>query len=146
MPDDALTKLMDSLLQLVALTALDAQAHAPPRCGASERHFQAMEQYVTRNIADSGLSLARVASELGVSTRYVSAVLNQREVRFRDYLRDQRIDLAKGLLADLDSGSYTIADIASLSGFSTASHFSTAFRQSTGRTPGEWRRSGVAAC
>jgi AraC-like DNA-binding protein len=145
MPEDALSKVLGALLQLVALVAQEGEAHATPRVAANERHFRAMERYIARNIADNNLSLAKVATELGVSTRYVSAILNERGLRFRDYLKDQRIGLARRLLADLDNASYTIAEIASLTGFSTASHFSTAFRQSTGSTPGEWRRTGAPA-
>jgi AraC-like DNA-binding protein len=54
------------------------------------------------------------------------------------YVRAWRVEEAKRLLRDT---SQSIADIALLTGFSSQSHLTTRFRQSTGVTPSRFRRS-----
>lgn len=53
------------------------------------------------------------------------------------YLMERRVKESKYLLADTD---YSVGDISALLGFSSASHFSQAFRRSTGETPNEYRK------
>jgi LacI family transcriptional regulator len=83
------------------------------------------------------LGAGEIAAELGVSRRTL-------ETRFRAHLgftvgerlARRRLDAAKELLAQ---PRVPISDVAEGSGYGSASHFSTAFRASTGLSPREWR-------
>lgn len=54
-----------------------------------------------------------------------------------EYLRDERLRIAQGMLNDT---TLSITDIAAETGFSTPANFATAFRKQTGITPTEYRR------
>lgn len=140
LPQAALDKAIGAFLELVAHMVQEAAAFPEPPQPAQARHFSAIEHYVDQNIANPELSLARVAAELHLSTRYVSSIFRARNIRFRDYIKQNRITLARRLLATLDPGAYSIGEIAALTGFSTASQFATAFKALTGATPGAYRR------
>lgn len=83
-------------------------------------------------------TLAEIAAEVGVSPVYLTQVFQQVEAMplYRYQLR-LRLAHALDLLGEYD-------DLTALSlelGFSSHSHFSSAFRQAYGRTPAEFRRS-----
>ena len=83
-------------------------------------------------------TLAEIAAEVGVSPVYLTQVFQQVEAMplYRYQLR-LRLARALDLLGEYD-------DLTALSlelGFSSHSHFSSAFRQAYGRTPAEFRHS-----
>ena len=55
----------------------------------------------------------------------------------KEYITKIRIDMAKGMI---ETGKMSLGDIAEKTGFSSASHFSTAFRNSTGLTPSQYKQ------
>lgn len=96
-------------------------------------------QEILQRTAVDDLSVEEVARQLGVSSVWLSK-------KFRleigespaKWARAQRVARAKRLLV-LDQ--LTIGDIAMELGFSSSQYFSTVFRQETGLTPSEYRRS-----
>lgn len=85
------------------------------------------------------LAMEEIAHQVGIHPAHLS-----REFRrwFHctpgEYLREQRIQLAKRRLAETD---VTLAEIAYASGFSDQAHFSRIFRKCAGCTPSAYRRS-----
>lgn len=132
---EALGKLAEAFLIQIASIINEESAYSRPRRPAEQRHFQSIEAYVKHNIADSDLCLVRVAKELNVTTRYVSYILHKQGIRFRDYIKNLRIELARNLLETVDAQVYSIAEIAALSGFASPSHFATTFKSLTGVNP-----------
>jgi AraC-like DNA-binding protein len=87
--------------------------------------------------ADSGLSLASLSAELGISPHQLSEILNSRlGVNFRQYLNRFRIEAAMESLR-ADPGK-TILDVAFDCGFGSKSAFNEAFSNVTGLSPREW--------
>ena len=85
------------------------------------------------------VSLADLAASTGLSTYHFLRVFRASTgVPPRRFLTRMRIDVARRRLEDSD---LSITDIAQLSGFSSASQFSTAFRRETGMAPRTFRRS-----
>ena len=72
-----------------------------------------------------------------MSTRTLSRRLRDEGSALPDLTRDARIDQAERLLAGSD---LPLAKIARQLGFSELATFSRAFKQATGRSPGEFRR------
>lgn len=78
-----------------------------------------------------------VASALGVSRKTLcTRFKNETGETFAAYVRRVRVERARRLL---DTTDYDIAQIAYRTGFSSQSHFQTAFKNATGLTPREWR-------
>ena len=85
-------------------------------------------------------SLQNMAAEMGVHPVYMCRTFSEHfDCTLGEYIRKQRVLRAWQLLAIGDS---TLAEIASQSGFADQSHFTRAFKNHFGITPGEWRRQG----
>ncbi|MGI3781149.1 MAG: AraC family transcriptional regulator [Janthinobacterium lividum] len=122
----------DGLLDLAALAAAGA-SRAPETQHASVA--DAVRGYVRAHAHEPDLDVHRVARALGWSPRHIQGVLQAEETTTRDLIRSQRLELARSRLSSRQWAEVTVADIASASGFSTHSMFSSAFRAEFGRTP-----------
>lgn len=89
---------------------------------------------------DCEVSLASLASRLGVTPQALSQALNQqRKQSLVEYLGDWRLREAKRLLHDPSNDCYTVEGLARDAGFASRSAFYKAFRQSEGVTPAQFR-------
>ena len=89
---------------------------------------------------DAEISLAKLASMLGVTTHQLSELLNiHLETNFYDFLNSLRFKEALRLISE-HPDSYSITDIAYLSGFNNRNSFYKVFRKYEGVTPGEYRK------
>lgn len=89
---------------------------------------------------DADISLSKLASMLGVTTHQLSELLNiHLETNFYDFLNALRYKEAVRLMAE-HPDSYSITDIAYLSGFNNRNSFYKVFRKYEGVTPGEYRK------
>lgn len=85
-------------------------------------------------------SLQDMAAEMDVHPVYLCRTFSEHfDCTLGEYIRKQRVLRAWQLLA---IGDCTLAEIASQSGFADQSHFTRAFKDHFGVTPGEWRRQG----
>ena len=86
------------------------------------------------------LTIAEVASDLNLSTKYLSQVINESIGKnFYDYINSYRIEEAKKQLIK-DSSRKTVLEVLYESGFNSKSAFNTAFKKHTGYTPSEYRK------
>jgi AraC-like DNA-binding protein len=89
---------------------------------------------------DAGLSLRRLADQVGASPNYISQTLNDHlGVSFFDFVNSFRVDEAERLLRETDD---TITDIALAVGFNSRSTFNAAIRKHRGTSPTDIRRQG----
>ena len=87
---------------------------------------------------DPELSMVDVASELHSNRTYVSTLLSDRfGMSFREYINAQRINFAKSYI--LANPGAILEDVASESGFTSASQFVKKFSEMTGVTPRVWQ-------
>jgi len=87
------------------------------------------------------LTLGQVARRAGFSRNYFSRVFKQAFGKgFEQYLTEQRLHLAERLLR---SSALPVGRIGSEAGFSSAAHFSAAFRRSRGTSPLAYRRANI---
>jgi AraC family transcriptional activator of tynA and feaB len=87
-----------------------------------------------------GLTPTAVATDLGISTRYLHYLFAKRATTFGRELADVRLERARDLLGDRRYVDTTIGDVASRCGFAEASHFARRFRNSYGVSPTDYRR------
>lgn len=101
------------------------------------KHLDYIKSYIDHHFSED-LSLDKLAIMVYMSKFHFS---NEFKKRFAvtpiDYLLNLRIEQAGSLLKLSD---YTMAEIAELSGFHSASYFSQIFKKKTGFTPSEYRR------
>lgn len=126
----------DEAFLLELLTAVVAgRGEATPSA-----HLVAARTYIDRHLRDPGLSAARVADAVGVSPRHLSRVFADAGESVPRHILGRRLDLARRQLERPETADLDIAEIARLSGFVSASHFSRAFVERYGERPGDVRR------
>lgn len=110
-------------------------AEGDPEAELAEAAIALMRERLGEDLGVAGL--ARV---LGVSREHLSRIFRQRTgLPPAAWLRRARIEQA---VRQLRSPGARIGEVALACGFKTASHFVTAFRAATGRTPGAYRGRG----
>ena len=90
---------------------------------------------------DANLSLQKLASYVAISPNYISQTLNETlAINFFDFVNQWRIEAAKPkIIANQD----TVLEIALEVGFNARSSFYKAFKQETGQTPSEFRKTSM---
>lgn len=84
------------------------------------------------------VEVADIAEHLCLNANYLSGLFHEYEgITLKAYIQQEKIKLAKNLLT---YSHYTYSEIAAYLGYSSQSHFGKCFRQSTGLTPGAYRR------
>jgi AraC-like DNA-binding protein len=90
---------------------------------------------------DEDISLPKLASLLGVTSHQLSELLNiHKSTSFYDFLNDLRYLESLQFLATNES-ELTIADIAYRSGFNNRNSFYKVFKEKTGLTPNQYKKS-----
>ena len=99
--------------------------------------LERVEDYVRGSLPMGNCSIEHCADKLGTSVRTLQANLSDSGLRFSDILEKQRIDLAR---VHLESGEYSLDDVADMLGYSEQSSFGRAFKRWTGSTPKQYRK------
>ena len=96
-----------------------------------------VEQYVLNNINENP-SLNQVADAFRISSQHLSKIFKEEKgINFIDFITEKKIETAKSLLS---TTSMSLDEISVYIGYSHATYFSRKFKESTGYTPGEYRR------
>jgi AraC-like DNA-binding protein len=96
--------------------------------------------YVRLHLAERDLRAPRIAAEHHVSVRQLYLTLSQAGISLGDWVRSERLKECKRDLASPAHRFMTIEAIASRWGFTSAPHFSRAFKAAYGMNPREWRQ------
>lgn len=132
--------------QVGTLLTLATGFHEP---ATTSRHRGQLARQILRRIetdfADPDLSPHGLAAELGISKRYLQQLLAGSGTSFVQELTATRLDRASDMLSDPRAGGLSVGEIAFRCGFLDPGYFARAFRKRFGRTPSEWRGSGVRA-
>jgi YesN/AraC family two-component response regulator len=88
---------------------------------------------------DTNITLKEISKDLDISSSYLSREFSKyfEDLTFGEYIRKLRIDRAKELMPD---PTYSLTDIAYLTGFSDQSHFTRIFKKNTGQNPSQFRK------
>ncbi|MBN8861825.1 MAG: chromate resistance protein [Sphingobacteriales bacterium] len=88
---------------------------------------------------DTNLSLKEISDSLDINPSYLSREFSKHfdDLSFGEYIRKQRIEKAIELMG---THTYSLTEIAYLTGFSDQSHFSRIFRKHTGASPSDYRK------
>jgi AraC-like DNA-binding protein len=142
-----------AVLELVAVLAAGPDADRPAAYRAAARSF------IEGRLADPGLTAAQVAAAIGISERHLSRIFAADGTSVPRYVLGRRLQLAYATLTDPTSAGPAsadptsagpagagpaVADVAARCGFTSAAHFSHAFRQHFGQRAGDVRRQAAA--
>lgn len=86
--------------------------------------------------------LKKISNDLELNPSYLSREFSKyfEDLNFGDYVRKLRIEKAITLI---QNSSYTLTEIAYMTGFSDQSHFTRIFKQSTGKNPSSYRKNSI---
>ncbi|BAM90181.1 putative transcriptional regulatory protein, AraC/XylS family [Bradyrhizobium oligotrophicum S58] len=143
--DDA-TALFGVLLDLVALS-LSGSHGKETRAAASfaDATALALRRAIHERLREPGLTVATIASTVGISERYVHKLLARAGTSFSELVMERRLDGVARDLRDPGSAGRDIGAIAFDWGFSDLSHFSRRFKQRFGMRPRDWRAAGTGS-
>lgn len=138
MPERYRKAYVDSLIQAFLLTLLSEMKRPVPAVNPARSPLVVeAEKRARAHIADTALSVARLASELGCSADYLSRRFHQeRGLAFTAWLNRERVAQAREFLRE---GRFNIAEVGWACGFSAPSYFIRVFQKYTGLTPRNYR-------
>ena len=120
---------MSSVLQLVCEIYYIHHQKNPPSVLDTDSSFAKLYKYIDNHIFEK-LTLKKVSEETFLSERTITNILRKIVgMSFHEYITNSRLDSAKKLI---DSGYYSLIDIASNCGFETYSTFYRAFKNKFG--------------
>lgn len=108
--------------------------------GLEIRRLQ-VKSMIDKYFREADTTIAWIASQLGISARYIQLAFEGADESPSAYLRDRRLKAAACDLHDDNLRSRSITEICFQNGFNSSSHFSSEFRRHFGMTPREWRSS-----
>ena len=98
-----------------------------------------VQDYLRRDYADAGISVATVAAKFSISEAYLSRLFREvAKTTFAAWLENFRLDKAKELLS---GRKYTMVEIAGATGYNSVESFRRAFKRAVGMTPSEYQES-----
>ena len=104
-----------------------------------ERQFRSVLSLIDDHIQSEALRPEWIASECGMSVRSLYRMFAGKGLVVAQYIKNRRLDLCAQVLRSA-SDDEKLAGIGYSWGFADHSHFSTAFKQRFGVSPGEYRR------
>lgn len=125
-------------LVALALGATRDTAEQAKGRGVRAARLHAIKKDVAAHLEEE-ISLDRIAARHGVSPRYVRMLFEDEGTSFTEFVREQRLLLARRMLLSRRFDHRRIGDIAYESGFNDLSYFNRMFRRRFGRSPGEVR-------
>lgn len=131
--------LLNSALSLLADSIRGQENLTRERQTIAEQRLEAVLRYIEIHLSDPKLSTAMVSQACGISPRYLSFLLKQKDIAFSDYIWDQRLKIASRWLANSRPSEISIAEIAFRVGFKSPAHFSRMFKRVYGKGPRDYR-------
>ncbi|QPC88014.1 helix-turn-helix domain-containing protein [Mesorhizobium sp. NBSH29] len=129
------THISDTFIDLVGIAAgmKRADSYTDGGGGLRSARLAAVLGYISQHFTDPAISAEVAAMTIGVSPRYVHALLIETGFSFGEHVQERRLQHARVLLAG--EASFRIGDIALMCGYSDISHFNRTFRRRFGCTP-----------
>ncbi|MDR3417280.1 MAG: AraC family transcriptional regulator [Nevskia sp.] len=105
----------------------------------ADKRLQDVLRFIETHLSDPKLSVAQVAKNCGISSRYLSLLLMQNGTPFSALVWNKRLNAAVQWLSASRPGEATISEIAYGVGFKSAAHFSRMFKREYKVSPRQYR-------
>lgn len=126
------------LAALIIGASADA-AHMAQGNGVRAARLRAIQSDIRNNLSRRGLSVNDIAARHGLSPRYVQMLFEAQGSTFSGFVLEQRLNLARRMLANPGLQLHKISEVALDAGFQDLSYFNRMFRRRFGMTPSEAR-------
>ena len=135
--------LAESFLALVG-AVVRSRSTPGPKDGEKQRSARLCRilSYLEENFSDHELTPARVAEANLVSLRHLHGLFKESGTTISKWIWERRLRAGREDLLDPKLAELTICDIAFRRGFSDSAHFSRAFKERFGISPGQLRAKG----
>lgn len=97
-----------------------------------------IKQYIADHLHDRELTPASIAAHFGLSTRSVHAIFESEELSIGKYIRKLRVEGCRKAVESVESGRWSLTDLALVWGFYDLSHMTRCFREEYGAPPGKF--------
>lgn len=141
--DKVSESLVRAMLEAIGDHLRNSDIELPRRQKLVDRRLADIENYIKMNLADPDLSYDKVAVSCGISPRYLCFLLKAHNTSFSELVWQNRLPKARDWLVSPKTRDYPIHEIAYMSGFKSAAHFSRMFRATYGMPPREYRSSSL---
>lgn len=141
-PEEFRDSSFDVTKSIIDLVAMALRATAPDPAEEQRRTFRSVLcrsvlRHIEFNFADPAITPALVATQFGISTRYLHKLLEEHGETFGQIILAKRLERCA---SELRQGAHlTISEVAFRCGFNDMSYFSRAFRRRFGVTPRDFR-------
>lgn len=108
----------------------------------AEEYAKKLSTYMvsTKAFLNPNLTLPQLASEIGISSHYLSQIINERfEMNFFDFVNQYRVEEVKEKIIDPKYENYSLLGIAFECGFNSKSAFNRIFKKFTDQTPSQYK-------
>ncbi len=140
-------RLITNAIDLVT-TVLVSQLESARTDETDHRHralTRRILDFIDAHLTDPNLGPATIAAAHFISTRHLHAIFRAHGVSVSEWVRLRRLEQCRRDLADPALRADTVSAIAARSGFTSASHFSQAFRKTFGESATEFRQRALPA-
>jgi AraC family transcriptional activator of tynA and feaB len=113
----------------------------PQSCTLSRSRRAALEgikAYVERHLADPRLGAAKIASGIGLSTRYINHLFAEERTSLMRYVWNSRLERCRQAMLSASDGC-SVSELAYRCGFNDPAHFSRVFKRRFGYSPRAYR-------
>ena len=138
--DERIARLRGALRGRIAADHVrdDAIACLVAACGG-KRHVTLARQFILDHLADTGLSVRRVAQGLSVSERQLARSFAAENATVAATITELRLARGRAMLRDPAWRTHTIGEIAEKVGYGSPSSFAHVFRRQYGHSPSDER-------
>lgn len=98
-----------------------------------------VEKYLQSHLEEPKLTAAKVANACNLSVRHLHSIFAG-GTSFHQYLTELRLTKARSLLEQRGKREMQVTEVAYLTGYVSAAHFSRSFRKKYGCSPRDWRK------
>lgn len=139
-PPECLSMLGETALKTLSESIRGDVSKPLIRTGAPNATLERVMRFIDQHFAVQGLTADHVAQGCNMSVRTLHYLLRREQTTFATCLWSTRLHQAEAWLLDQEFAHFNIVDIAYMSGFRSASHFSNAYRSKFGIAPCEARK------
>ncbi|HEU4624351.1 MAG TPA: helix-turn-helix domain-containing protein [Steroidobacteraceae bacterium] len=137
-------RLLVSMFQAFAACCDLLEPHPSVSASSAAARRAQIRAAIDARLRDPELSLRSLARELGLSTRYIQMLFNERGESISRYVRNCRLEACRRELADPACRTHSVTAIAFRWGFNSAAHFCRVFRARYGTSPSRFREHALA--
>jgi AraC-like DNA-binding protein len=128
------------ILSIALSSAVNGERGEDTRNAVTSVRLLRLHNAIERRLGDPLLSVARIATDCGISPRTVHYVFGSSGTTFASHVMGRRLETMKATLSNPRNAYTSIAELAFACGFNSLSNFHLRYRERFGEAPGETRR------